>query len=35
MQKYTRQAKLADLARIMSIIQDAKAQLKAAGSSQW
>ena len=35
MQKYTRQAKPADLSRIMSIIQDAKSQLKAAGSSQW
>lgn len=35
MQKYTRLAKLTDLAQIMAIIRDAKAQLKAAGSTQW
>lgn len=35
MQKYTRQARPADLSQIMPIIHDAKDQLKATGSSQW
>lgn len=35
MQKYTRVALLEDLPAIMKIINEAKAQLRAAGSSQW